>query len=112
MPRLLITFPSKRGKFDSLLGNHRFTKDAFEEENSETRLNAGRRFTKRRRYSALVSHGCATLQSHSRRMKTKNQKEISHMKLNMAAALKKNNQSLAAALGKNKRLNTTHSVDV
>lgn len=44
-------------------------------------------------------------------MKTKNQKEISHMKLNMAAALKKNNQSLAAALGKNKRLNTTHSVD-
>lgn len=57
-------------------------------------------------------HGYATLQSHSRKMKTKNQKEISHMKLNMAAALKKNNQSLAAALGKNKRLNTTHSADV
>ena len=33
------------------------------------------------------------------------------MKLNMAVTLKKNNQSLAAALGKNKRLNTTHSVD-
>ena len=55
----------------------------------------------KQRYSVLFFM-VATLQSHhSRKMKTKNQKEISHMKLNMAAALKKNNQSLAAALGKN-----------
>ena len=77
--------------------------DAFEEKNSESRVDAGRYF-RRRRYSVLFFM-VATLQSHhSKKMKTKNQKEISHMKLNMAAALKKNNQSLAAALGKNQVL--------
>lgn len=40
------------------------------------------------------------LQPHSRKMKGKNLKERSHKRLNMIAALKMNNKSLAAALGK------------